>query len=487
MLQQLREKLGDSKARTYLLDFFKDEANLPYWLALFPEHFDPGLGVPDHELEILGLIPRFSRLGIAGPRGSGKSTVLNVGVVSFYALNRIFKYSLIVSDTLTQSEAHLDALKVELETNELINWLYGNVVGTYWGVGGIELRTPYGMVKVQAKGRGQKIRGLKWRSYRPELVVVDDFEDLEMLDSPTITEKAKRWFEFDLLRALSKETNKVVVLGTILSEHCLLNDIIKKRTIFGGWETRKYVAIKPDRISYWPEKFSISYLEAIRDNPLHPEYCGSLVFAQEYQNEPRSDADKIIKDGWLKYYSLEQKKRIDEEWFDGLRITGCADPAIGEEASAHYFTINMVGIDKDGHYWSLDIVREKGISTAEQVTLIVDMLLKWKPSAFGIESNAYQDALRQLVIKEMGRRKVHLPIKKILTDKKKERRAMIHAAKFEGGFVHLQKDHPLTQALVGEIRTFPAEPDDTFDSLLLVLDMDVKTKSRAFVSKPKGF
>ena len=87
----------------------------------------------------------------------------------------------------------------------------------------------------------------------------------------------------------------------------------------------------------------------------------------------------------------------------------------------------------------------------------------------------------------MWKRKMYRRIIGITTDKKKERRALTHSAKFEGGFVHLPKDHPNTAYLVNEIDKFPAEPDDTFDSLLLLFDLTTEGKPRVFARKPKAF
>ena len=486
MLDQLIREFGEDQARSYLLEYFRVEENLPQFLSLFPNHFPPGYGIPPHQWEMLNTIPQYSRLCFAAPRGGGKSTTIDIAVIAFYALNGISRFSLLVSDSADQANAHLDALKAELETNPLIQWLYGNVVGSPWGAGGIVVRTPNGEAKILSRGRGQKIRGLRWRRFRPALAVVDDLENDEMMDSPTIMRKGEHWFRFNFLRGLAKDWNTVVMLGTILGENALLKQIIDGDDPYKGWETRLYKALRLDGTSYWPEMFPKDWLESIRDDPSHPSYAGSLVFAQEYQNEPRSDRDRVIQPGWIKYYSYGRKIKLDPEWLKTGQIVSAADLAIAQTKTSHLFANTVALLDDDGHYWVLDIARGK-FTVDEQADKILDAAERWGVEKIGIENNAYQEALRQLVVLKMGQRGIHRRVLGIKTDRKKERRALTHSAKFEGGFVHLPKDHPNTAYLVNEIDAFPAEPDDTFDSLLLLFDLTTKGKPRVFARKPKAF
>jgi len=481
-ITELITEFGRQEARAYLLHFFEDEANIRYFASLFPDHIESPL--PECHRELYKIIPNYSRIADAAPRGSGKTTAVDLVVLAYYSLFGKSPFSLLISDTLLQSKLHLEALAHELESNEAIAFLFGDVVGNIWGAESILIKTSYGESLIIAKGAGQKIRGLKFRENRPTLAVVDDLENDESVESDERRQKLENWFRFNFLRGLAKEGSKVIMLGTILHENALLKKIIEKKEPYQGWETRKYKAIKDDNTSFWESRFPLSYLLDIRDNPMHPEYAGSIVFAQEYQNEPRSDKDRIIKEGWLRYYSSSNK--TSEEWLKGLQIIGGVDPAISEKETASFFTFTTIGVDKEGHIWHLDTIRGR-YSALEQSQKIIACYKKWKHNEIGIESIAYQKALSQLVKVEGAKEKVYPLIKQIFTDKDKTRRLVALSAQFEGGFIHLDTDSGEMENLKKEILTFPAKPNDSVDSLMLALETSQKPKARVFAKKARAF
>jgi hypothetical protein len=483
-ISELIQEVGRQKARAYLLRFFENENNLKYFAACFPSHI--GSPLPDYQRETYLLIPEAQRLVEAAPRGSGKSTTIDVVVLAYYALFNKSPFSILVSDTLFQSTLHLDALKNELETNEIIQFLFGSVKGDVWGAESIMIKTKYGDSLILAKGAGQQIRGLKFREHRPHLVIVDDLENDEIVESDERRTKLEHWFRYNLLMGLSKDWNKVIMLGTVLHEYCLLKKIIDHKEPYQGWTTRKYQAIKEDGQSFWEKQFPLSFLTSIRDDPTNPEYVGTLVFAQEMQNDPRSDKDRIIKDAWIKTYSSSMK--ITDEWLKDLKIYGGVDPAISDKEGSSYFSFTTIGIDKEGHIWHLETIRGK-ISVLEQINVILDCYTKWKHDLIGIESIAYQKVLSQLVKSEGGKREpsVYPSIKELFTDKDKSRRLVLQSSKFEGGFIHLDNDSSEIEQLKKEISAFPAEPNDTIDSLVLALETASKPKARVFAQKSSAF
>jgi len=482
-ISALIEEFGRLETKAYLLKFFEDENNLKYFASLFPDHIESPL--PDYQRELHAIIPKYSRIAIAAPRGSGKTTTIDLVILAYYSLFGKSPFSLLISDTMPQSRLHLEALANELEVNEAIHFLFGDVKGDVWGADSIMIKTSYGESLILAKGAGQKIRGLKFRNHRPHLALIDDLENDESVESDDRRIKLENWFRFNFLRGLTKNGSKVIMLGTILHENALLKKIIDKKEAYQGWEVRKYKAIKADNTSFWEAEFPMSYLIDIRDNPLHPEYAGSIVFAQEFQNEPRSEKDRIIKAAWLKFYH-SSSKTDDEDWLEKLQIIGGVDPAISEKETASYFAFTTIGIDKEGHAWHLETIRGR-FSGLEQAQKIVDCYKRFKHDKIGIESIAYQKVLSQLVKTEGAKEKAYPKIKEIYTDKDKVRRMVALSARFEGGFVHLDNDSVELENLKKEILAFPAKPNDSVDSLMLALETSTKPKARTFKRKAKIF
>lgn len=250
--------------------------------------------------------------------------------------------------------------------------------------------------------------------------------------------------------------------------------------------------------SFWEARFPLDWLIAIRDDASHPDFVGSIVFAQEYQHEPQDDKDRIIKLDWIKTYSLaETVRRIEAEddearkkkWLQGLERVGAIDPNISEATSADFFAMYVMGYeDKTGNEYMLDLLHDKSSDPDTQVKWACDMVQKWDLQVLGIESVQYQKGLVSLVRKELQRRKLYCRVVPIKTDKDKIRRAKIHSVAFEGGFVKLRSDHEKCDIIRTEIEEFPlGEHDDTFDALMLCRETRRKPKARAFANKPAGF
>ena len=89
-------------------------------------------------------------------------------------------YHLIGSNS-DRANDRLRAIKHELETNELLVELYGDLRGPVWNEGRTVLANG---VCIQAFGRGQALRGVKYHDARPDLCFVDDVEEEEHVRSP---------------------------------------------------------------------------------------------------------------------------------------------------------------------------------------------------------------------------------------------------------------------------------------------------------------
>jgi predicted phage terminase large subunit-like protein len=494
-LNEIKNKFGRDKLKNYLLWFYNQEENVAEFVKIYTDHLTDK--TPEFHKKILRFCLRPGWKAIASPRGFAKSTLVCLFLTSWCALTGRKHFILIISDTLTQAKLHLGALKAELENNRMINWLYGDVVGVTWGEERIIVNTPNGEVMIMALGAGTKIRGLKFKQYRPELVVIDDLENSEMVYSPERRQKLQRWFDYDLKSGVDKDGD-IIYLGTILHYDALLKKVVERKGQYQSWQTIMFKALDENGESIWPDRYPTETLKAMRDDPAHPKYVGSLVFSQEYQNEPQDDKDRIIRPEWLKHYQLlrrvmEMPGENDEEKRQGFiksfsEIVAAVDPAIGDKEQSDFFSMYVMGVEKvTNNEYQLDLLRGK-FTIDEQVEKIVEMCKTWQVKVLGIESNAYQAGLFQLVRSAMHKAGLSTRIIKIRTDKDKVRRAKIHSVAFEGGFIYLRQDHRDFDIIKAEITEFPlAAHDDSFDSLMLARETKNRpNKARAFANKPLG-
>ena len=139
-----------------------------------------------------------SRNAIAAPRGHAKSTNLTFKDDLHAALYGYKHYILILSDSSDQAEGFLDEIKTELEENADIIEDFGALKSDKaWRSNVIVTKND---VKIEAIGSGKKVRGRKHRNWRPDLIVLDDVENDENVNTPEQRKKLKSWFE----KAVSK-------------------------------------------------------------------------------------------------------------------------------------------------------------------------------------------------------------------------------------------------------------------------------------------
>lgn len=106
--------------------------------------------------------------------------------------------------------------------------------------------------KVEAKGIGTQVRGLRHGSKRVQLYILDDLESKENTATVDLIAKNKRWFKEELLPGLSRQEGACIYMGTIVCYDSLLHHVIKNRRDF---VSRSFPAILKwsEREDLWQE------------------------------------------------------------------------------------------------------------------------------------------------------------------------------------------------------------------------------------------
>jgi predicted phage terminase large subunit-like protein len=173
----------------------------------------------------------------------------------------------------------------------------------------------------------------------------------------------------------------------------------------------------------------------------------------QYQNDiSLAKQGKIFRFEWMQFYNNVSELPAP---LHQLKIFQGVDLAISERETADYFVIVTIGIVVTGEIYVLDYFRDR-ISFKVQKETIVLKAAQWQPIRIGIETNQYQRALAQELV-----RTTTLPIKELDTVKDKVTRAQRRSALFENHKVYLRRD---MTAMVDELCLFPDAPhDDLFD------------------------
>lgn len=291
----------------------------------------------------------------AAPRGNAKSTWTTLILVLWVAAFKKRKFPLIVSETNAQAVDFVSFIKLELENNERLAQDFPELCGEgpIWQADTIITRNG---VKIRGVGAGQKLRGMRHGSRRPDLVIVDDLENDEAVESAEQRKKLEKWF-FKALMKIGQKYTVFIVIGTILHYESLLNSLLIKP----GWKGRKFKSIIKYSDSHlwnnWELLFSDitggkaqaeaaadAFFEAHREEMLAgtevlwPEvedyyYLmkmriseGPAYFESEKQNEPINPEDAVFLEEWITYYDE------DEVDLTGLAHGGAVDPSLGKKS-----------------------------------------------------------------------------------------------------------------------------------------------------------
>lgn len=329
-------------------------------LTLFGDHFTrPFCSVHNSIFKVLDN-DEIRLSAIAAPRGFGKTTTIGLGFVGRKALFREAPYIVYISSTATEAAAKVKTLAKELQENEVIKDLFGDLKGIKWAEekGEIELSDENGaFCFIQAKGAGSQIRGLKWGKHRPSLFVVDDLEDPEEVCNEVIRQKLKEWFFADLLGARDQSADgktRIIVIGTILHEAALLAELIDESNtdedgrIIGEdahinlkeqFVTLRLEACDDEFHSVWPEYLSD---EALKAKAAAYERRGLLdVFYREWRNIVIAKDNAAFQKSMFRYYS----EQIDRELLEGVETIILVDPAKTANTASAYTAVCAVGFD----------------------------------------------------------------------------------------------------------------------------------------------
>lgn len=258
-------------------------------------------------------------------------------------------------------------------------------------------------IRVSAFGRGSKLRGLRHGAYRPDLIVLDDFENDQGVATKEQRDKTMNIYRKSILN-LGDENTQVIIVGTILHEFSMLNVLLKMP--HPGWIAKTYRAILEDGSSLWAERFTPEYWEN-KKLEITPE-----AFSQEFQNIPMSEMQKIFH--LKKFYVVLPDKLIKYAYMD---------LAISEKETADFCALDTIGIDpitKKGY--NIDPIQFRG-DVYMQLEKLFEYWQKHKHEKIGIESVAYQKAFYQLSLNEGRKRGLYLPVTEVKVDTDKVRRA----------------------------------------------------------------
>lgn len=410
------------------------------------------LDTPNFHKELYKILAsQDKRVAIAAPRGHAKSTIFDLVYLSWLIVHNKTKFVLLISDTYSQSTLFLETIKAEFESNDRLRAFYGNLVTDKWA----EENIVVGDVMIKALGANMKVRGLKYRNFRPDMVICDDLENDEMVESKERREKLSRWFNGALIPSLAPE-GRIVIIGTILHYDSLLNNLLDVKR-YPQWTKKMYRAINNGQ-ALWPEHLNLAQLDVIKQDYMREGQ--GFLFYQEYMNDPVSDEFRKFKFEKIKFFDPKEQEGKQ------MNIYMAIDRAYSMDRTADFTGIVIVGVDSDNRWYILSAERFKG-DEKTLIEKIFDLKKFYSPLKVGIEQKSYAYTLKPTLDQEMQRRNEFFLITE-LKDLGKAKSLRIEALlpRYEANGIFFKKGQ---DDLIDELTTFPrGQHDDLIDALAYI-------------------
>ncbi len=253
------------------------------------------------QYELLDLTERndWNLLCVVAFRNSAKTTILNTSHVLWSILgNRQSKFVLIVSQTQAQAKQAMMNIRGVLESNDMLKRDLGpfKEETNEWGSSTIVFSRYAARISVASVN--ESIRGIKHLKHRPDLVVIDDPEDIQSVKTKESRDKIYNWFKGEIMPIGSKKT-RVVVIGNALHEHCLVSKLkseITQNKTSGIY--REYPIVTDSGVIMWPGRFK--NMKDIEDE--RKRIGNDKSWFREFMLKNIPDEDQIIKREWIQYY-----------------------------------------------------------------------------------------------------------------------------------------------------------------------------------------
>lgn len=451
-----------------------------YWFQKSPKFHEEIMDLATHRNSEEWANKKLNTLVIAAPRNHSKSTLITFLYVIWSLVTQRKFFTVIISDVAKISVGHTRNIKEEFETNEKLCNDWGIILGRDWEslagaakgekekwtdeefVIGFKKWDKYNnrwssdledRAKVLARMANNPLRGLRFGFRRPDLVIADDLENDELVDTTIQREKLAQWWDSAVEPMIEPPpVGQIILVGTVLHYGSLLNQMLGRPDLY---VTRRYQAITVEtditgfqkQSALWPERFTMEHLMLLKSK-------NTLAFQKEYMNDPRDDSNRTFRASWVQWYDssdLGYRASSRKWYFKGKPLvfyTG-VDWSVGKDDQSDYFAMVMIGKTFDNDIVIFDISCER-LDVANQVNRIIQQNKSYDIQMNGLEGNGFQHTLIQQVL-----RNSLLPVKEInhVSRNRKQIRIEGMAPLFEQSKIFIRKcteNEIIKDAITGE-------------------------------------
>lgn len=404
-------------------------------------------------------------------RGAAKSTNMDVFVPMWLMAqeHREINVMVLVGKSEDNAKTLLGDIQAELQYNQRYIHDFGEQynVGS-WEEGEFVTRSE---VAFFARGRGQSPRGLRYRSHRPDYVIIDDLDDDELVESPDRVNKLFDWLRSALFGTLDGGRGRFIMVG----------NLIAKNSVLARWCDIKSVHVT--RVNIYDNRGNVSW--AAKWTPQEVKDIEAVVgyraFQKEYMNNPIIEG-AIFRNEWIRWGKRPAWSKFSE-------IVLYIDPSFKGSTKNDYKAAKLWGKAGTTLYHLRAFVRQS--SVGEMVRWCYDLYEWTREQGIAVrwymEANFMQDTILDEFRREGELRGYQLPI---TGDKRKKpdkfQRVEAISPLWERGFVvydETQRDDPDMLAGIDQTLAFEKgmrghdDAPDADEGAIWMLQRDTRTKS----------
>lgn len=398
------------------------------------------------------------------PRGHLKTAVVTKGFAIQSLLRDPDVRILIANQVWDKSREMLYEIKQLLSDKSDLPKLFGTFVSERWREDDIVISQRKKALAAPSIGTSGVEAELTSSHY--DIIILDDLQGEKNFQTAEQREKVKRYYRS--MMDLIEPGGLIVVIGTrwhlddvyqyIIDNEVEYYDIKIRRVVEDG----KIIFPKKFNKRFDPETKAWSftttpcqdYINYLRKRP-------SEEFSSQYMNDPIDSENQIFKKDYFKYYEKRPER---------LYVSMSIDPAISEKQTADYFAINVAGMDENYNIYVLDTLKGHW-KISEAIDNIFITYQKWKPSSVGLETVAFQKALKSWLEEKMRERGVYFPITEFQRSSNESKEFRIKSLEpfyREGKIFHAK----WMTSLEHEAVSFPrGKHDDEIDALASQLEL----------------
>ena len=443
--------------------------------TIFPDMFSlPFSGMHDRIFEVLD-DDNVQKVVIEAPRGIGKTSIVNLSYPAKKLLFRDKSFIVTISNTASQAVMQAENLKRELLSNEIVNKLFGSIKSEE-GFSKEQWITSTGTM-VFPRGSGQQVRGVKFGSDRPNLIICDDLEDAESVMNEDSRKKLKHWFFADVLNSIDRGRGnwKVVVIGTLLHEDSLLANLLED----DSWHPITLPLFDEHYKSNWPEFMSDEAVAKLVDEHRKQGQLDTLY--REYAGQAISTEDATFLGKYFKYYS-ELKRPFSDSDVENVIIV---DPAKSVKLHTADSAVIVVGIDlRNGAIYVRDLIASK-MYPDKLYNTVFELAKAFNVRVIAIEVTALHEYIVYPIKTEMMRQGLNYEIVELQARAKKEDRIAQLVPLYRRGLIF--HNEACCAPLEAQLLSFPrSKRFDCMDAFAYIVGLLEKGERYFFAKEEKA-